>query len=1804
MEDNNINTPIPLDVIYEELSRTSTTAEFQQFVNRCLVSTIQHCAKGEKDGLTALTSIKKRLANETSIIIPIEKLSHFIVSTSHPAEINLAVLFLDMGFLRSKDVRLKVRTSVALLTGIDTLSRNTSKFFHMFASVAEHMEAARVTSFGKGTTALLAFIRDFLIAAIRPQEASLSGIPGLSEESAAVIFGDNGKRYSAAAFHERKEALGKFLLYAYKSSIFTDKQLFLCALVMACDQSSRNLADDGNDLLKRLRIDAEDPEIVIALYDAILGEPPKRMPCNEYVQTRAFEYLSRSALAANTYPHSVKAITQCLLGIPLTTTSIIVLKLKERGLIFTQWTMNQVGPRALKQTGAVIAIILLKFIKSLKNVDIKNNNANTNNINNNTNSTNYIDNNNSIKTEKECIVALQRISEFEKYGFHAMAVAARKVPEIFKQDPSVLEFCIHSLSTARGDLKFAVQSAIRNVSLAYINPSPATATRIENALSPLLSQRNTDFEYAAASAAIRVFPFGHPFAVYSCLVCSGSQRQDAKDEGARGLRPYVVKDGDVMPSPEIRYPDFDVIIEALGRYFERDVFAGKVAISFAEALHFLQKCLQQSIIQKETPSKQLSPEQEKACERYLALIKRIVSFQIDATKVANASQSTPLLLDEIFQDLYELLCIAPKLRSQVQPEWLYTFFESASVTQHENLSKCLAIVIPDKMTAAAILMRLSAGLGEAIRAAAHFRTTGFCLGIGYVLYRFPQGAPALVPVLAMLLNPGESSAPAACAALGLAARTSPEPLSLEVGNRLFKLVKANSGASASERSVCEAAVRCIGSAFLNAAPVSWSALGIESLFGLSECKSPEVLLAAGEALCYAAMGRHAGNYGDPMGLDSAVGGATGTVQSEPMRSILTRIKSLSETSQLCKSAACTWLYAIVAYCGKHDLVQANRCGIQECFLTMLTHQNEITRDTAARGVVALYETCPERAKTSLIDSLMNALSSSHHESKDVDKVIIKSESSDDNAIFPVEGATLLAGRSELNPYRELSTVAKELGRPELVYCFVSLTIGNNGNSSDDKGGKSPFTDILERARTEGMRILPRAFPLLFRGAYDPDPRISKAMSGVLSALLGSLSHSKRYLCDNFAECAKPIVEGMASGAWRTALSSTAALADVLSTTSVPPSLVTPYVVPMLKSALRATTHDKAAVRQAGVHALGALRKLTVRLCDPSETPREECVTVLAELLPLLLPDTPGLGGAEVRAISIELIQDICHVSGRLLEPHVPVIVESLIQEMSFQEFSGMNTIALRMGEEERESFDIARGRLAADSPIGKALGDCIQNAVCAGNVESLCDRIAALALKAAGLPSRVGAAQCAILLCNIPAAQALVPQYAARLARSFIRSVFDESAAVRRSHANALACVLSLGSEKLVRSAATRLRERYIEAADSAKEREACGFVFRSLLKGIPQQKLVPLLADFVPIIIVGSGDADAAVSTAFEDARAELPVAGLHQFKEATGELALSLLDSKAWPMKARGAKAISTLAKSVGNDLNYKPLLDALVGSLGRSKHWDGKETLVDAVADVCTACDDVIRNDDRLCEVVFQCVVKEYSKKSSVWAYRKHASACICSLFDVFSNVNPSIITANVNSVIGLLTGNDGECEGDSDIVMDEGRISDSEAVKRDEKKRMMADTMQSITVNLLKSISKGLALCVHPCDVTRRSLEVAVLQFFRAHCEVQCGVLSLIASALQKQGSLGTAPVPRLGECITGALAGQYESVKTRALDVLFALFKQESREGGELVRPCTIEQMVELVEPIAFSPSASTQLKHKAHDFLSLYQRII
>jgi proteasome component ECM29 len=254
------------------------------------------------------------------------------------------------------------------------------------------------------------------------------------------------------------------------------------------------------------------------------------------------------------------------------------------------------------------------------------------------------------------------------------------------------------------------------------------------------------------------------------------------------------------------------------------------------------------------------------------------------------------------------------------------------------------------------------------------------------------------------------------------------------------------------------------------------------LYELHEVRQPEVQFSVGEALSCFASGwdskaltaeldlEHPDQMHDPW--DAPLITPSGPKREKTLATILEKtLKGCRQSKPALKKASAIWLLCLLQYCGHKPEIQDYLPQSQVAFKYCLSDRDEVVQEAASRGLGLVYEKGDRQLKDDLVRDLVGSFSS--------DKAKMSGTVSEDTQLF--EPGALPTGDGSITTYKDILSLASEVGDSSLVYRFMSLASNNSIWSSRAAFGRFGLSNIFSDSSVDGyLAENPKLYPKLYR----------------------------------------------------------------------------------------------------------------------------------------------------------------------------------------------------------------------------------------------------------------------------------------------------------------------------------------------------------------------------------------------------------------------------------------------------------------------------------------------------------------------------------------------------------------------------------------------------------------------------------------------------------------------------------------------------------------------------------------------------
>lgn len=1552
-----------------------------------------------KKVMEMLTHVNKRIRDHSHIKLPLVELLALYrspASAAVPMVFNFAMVYTEMAFERSNtDIRETVLSD--LLEGLSTRPLQHQGMFLRCAAAA--LESYGVEK-GAGNIEKLAERFPFLkhgqdsrlwlefslhTMLYRSQTAQADGQsppppPGLSLQQAQQVAG-NAKQSSQ--LRGEKLASRKVALLNFNCSLgFLGADLYLQLLVAAVDSDDR-VSRRGEELLKRKggSVNLEDLTLVHQLFGLYQGNAAglssvpaesRKTPASVTLKLRLLSALNHSAAAANCFPATLKVVFDSVYGEGTT------MRLKQAGMEFAVWVFKHATEEQLKPMAPVILAGLLKSLQ-----------------------------------ESDADDPDKAVQQLRAFTFQAIGQLAQRAPHLFSGSAQMAVNLFQALRKESSHTRSVLQEAVTSLSGAYKECGDNVRREIEALLLENVAAAEDPARFCAVQWACQLFPAHNAPARFICMIGCGDSKLEIREMAERGLFPVDSETnveaistelpimGDLLTFIVQQRPQ----IMALSPIGEQTLMFP--SSTYAAMLKFLQKC-QQAIPQSHTTNVETSGGdiQRGPDERYRMLLEH--GLARDGTWALHVLAA---------QGLLELGAAYPeKIANEYAGRlpWLKQFVSHQDGSTREAMARLLGITAqalqPD--SAAKLLQEL---LEPALKhSSGKYRfeeSAGGLSAAGYVLAQARTGCPMVeekvqeasaITLSVVLDEASDNLAKTAGEALGHVGLRGPIPLpenQMEISAERVETDKGLEGGKEGEAAVSDdtsspsraRVVKRLAALFssndVKVVQSSVLALGhicygertladsvLEAFFGLARSKAEEVLFAVGESLSliwggllninadtflrtpfislttsYNFLASDSNERPDTIMVDAEAGASGPSAeltagQAMIKRKLLDELLVSGRKEDRCAGAV--WMLSLVTYSGRSASIQALLPEIQEAFSHLLGDSNELTQEMASRGMSLVYDLADASLREQLVESLVGALSGTTRKKRAV-KLMEESEVFSDDALGKAPGG------GNINTYKELCTLATDMGQPDLIYKFMDLA-NYQASLNSRRGAAFGFAKIAKQAGEALQPHLEALVPKLLRHQYDPSKAIQDAMAHIWRALV---PEPKKTIDQLWVKIMEDLLKESGSRLWRTRESACLALTDLLLSRRF--DEVAPYFSQLWVMAFRVADDIKESVRLSGEKLCRTLSSLSIRLCDPSLTPQKDASEACEIVLPILLNQGILSGVPAIQRLSLNTISKLVKGAGSAVRKVLPDVVVAMLEALSSLEDQKLNYAELhaeRVGIN-TQKLENVRLSLAKDSPMWDTLDWCVRQ-VDMATLESLTPRLAELTRTGVGLNTRAGVARFISQLVERCGPVQMKPQTAALLKVLIPALRSEKSPSARRAFATACADVARCSGEARVH----RLVEEAVDLNRGDKEARICGALLIRELTRVASDLLSNDSTAVLPLTFIGRYDSDVSVKSLFEevwDESSSSTSAAVQLYLPEITALICDGIQSSSWPRKKQCAEATVALAELVREDMgkdNVQRLLKAFLQELP-GRLWEGKESCLEAIGALCKGCGTII-------------------------------------------------------------------------------------------------------------------------------------------------------------------------------------------------------------------------------------------------------
>ncbi|KAL6693961.1 proteasome stabiliser domain-containing protein [Trichoderma pleuroticola] len=762
-------------------------------------------------------------------------------------------------------------------------------------------------------------------------------------------------------------------------------------------------------------------------------------------------------------------------------------------------------------------------------------------------------------------------------------------------------------------------------------------------------------------------------------------------------------------------------------------------------------------------------------------------------------------------------------------------------------------------------------------------------------------------------------------------------------------------------------------------PASWSEgpVGaiLTELFALHEIKRVEVQFTVGDAITIATA-RWDSDY---VKLMVDVEYRTRDFQSKCRESLLTSI--LDKLFEDCKAtkpsllkASGIWLFCIVQYCSALHEVNSRLRQAQASFMRLLSSRDELVQETASRGLNLVHERGDEQLKAALVKDLVAAFTGSATQIK-VDE---------DTELFE-PGALPTGEGSSISSYKDIVSLANEVGDQRLVYKFMALAVNAATWSTRSAFGRFGLTNILSDAEVD-----PKIYPKLYRYRFDPNTNVQRSMNEIWKALV---KDPKTVMDVHFDAIMEELLKSILGREWRMREASCAAISELL--TGVPFERYEKFYGDIWTKAVKVFDDVKGSVREAAFRLCRSLSNTLARQLEEG-THEASANAMMQKALPFLLSDKAAESSVqEVQVFAIITIIKIARHGGKHLKPFIPEVVPKLLGLLSTIEPDRINYYYQQVGEDSREKIDKIRSQMVNQSPISEAI-DNILRFVDEDVMAELAPRLEATIKTAIGMPTKIGCSRVLTTLFTRHTNE--IKSVSTQFLELLGKQVLDKNDEVSQAYARASAYIMRVVSDSAKQRFSERMLNLYLQSEDEIR-RQKVSDVIVSLAKISPDH-FTTQETILLPFAYLGSHDVDEYTSKVFRE------VWGQHSGSNRTVvryvpeivSLVERCLATTQWALRHTGAFTVAAMVTDVASasdttgaigEANLKAIWPVFEKALAL-KTFPGKEKLLEAFPEFIEKGESLWRYNADIAALMKKITLREAKRNND--DYRVHAFRCL--------------------------------------------------------------------------------------------------------------------------------------------------------------------------------------------------------------------
>jgi proteasome component ECM29 len=540
------------------------------------------------------------------------------------------------------------------------------------------------------------------------------------------------------------------------------------------------------------------------------------------------------------------------------------------------------------------------------------------------------------------------------------------------------------------------------------------------------------------------------------------------------------------------------------------------------------------------------------------------------------------------------------------------------------------------------------------------------------------------------------------------------------------------------------------------------------------------------------------------------------------------------------------------------------------------------------------------------------------------------------------------GDNSITTYKDILSLASEIGNPGLVYQFMSLAANNAVWSNRAAFANSGLRNILSDSSVGGyLSENPKLYTKLFRYRFDPNANVQRSMTDIWNSLVKDSSATIEKYFDPIME---DLLASILTKEWRVRQACCAALSDLVQ--GRPLERYEKYLTDIWGKCFKVLDDIKESVRTAAQKLARVLSQILVRNLEAGETSTKSAEGMLKHVLPFLLSSS-GLDSSaqEVQLLSLKTILDIVKKARpEALRPFIPELVERMLALFTDLEDQMVNYLHLNAAQYKisEGAIDSARLNAVRNHPLMEAIDRCY-DLLDAETMEKTALSIERAMKAAVGLPTKLA---CGNTLVSLTLRhRELFRPHAGKFLRSLEKYSLDRNETASSTYAASTGYLCKLATDKQIMRLVSYAKKLWFEDEDE-KHRAVSADIIRSISKQV-SDRFDSLASDILPFVFVAKHDGQEGIkdlnTKTWED---NVGASAVSLYLQEIMSLCLDLMDSPKWNLKHSAARSVAdaTTILAGGYDGIAEDQAEVIWPALKKAldgKTWEGKEVVVEAFA-----------------------------------------------------------------------------------------------------------------------------------------------------------------------------------------------------------------------------------------------------------------